>query len=290
MKIVRIIGGLGNQMFQFAFYLALKKKFPNEVIKLDLHGFQGYGLHNGFELASIFPVDYQLASLYEILKIAYPYPNFLSWRIGKHLLPKRKTMCCEPKSMSYDTSVFEYAGKRYFEGYWQNENYIKDCRIEILRAFTFPKLTDNRNLQTLERLLADRCVSIHVRRGDYLIDPLFQGTCTIEYYKQAISYIQEKNNPVIYCIFSDDINWCRENITPLIGEHKIIYVDWNIGKESYRDMQLMAMCRYNIIANSSFSWWGAWLNEHSDKIVVAPQKWANIEGLNSPVCNEWIRF
>ncbi|MCI7309906.1 MAG: alpha-1,2-fucosyltransferase [Prevotella sp.] len=289
MKIVRIMGGLGNQMFQFALYLSLRKKFPDEVVKIDLHGFNGYKLHNGFELNNIFKVDYLSASLTDVCSVAYPYPTFQIWRIGKRILPKRRTMCCETKNMIYDPTVLAHAGNRYFDGYWQNESYIKDVRNEILKIFAFPILTGH-NLATAKRLLGNCSVSLHVRRGDYMKDPLFKGTCNLNYYQAAIDYMQNSVSPTLYCVFSDDVEWCRKHIQPMLNKTEVIYVDWNKGKESYRDMQLMSLCQHNIIANSSFSWWGAWLGKHSDKIVIAPKKWANIDNLNTPACSTWIKL
>ena len=90
-------------------------------------------------------------------------------------------------------------------------------------------------------------------------------------------------------MFSDDINWCKNHLSQLWEGKKVVYVDWNKGKESFRDMQLMSLCKHNIIANSSFSWWGAWLNQNEKKIVIAPEKWMNKNLINDPICNDWMR-
>lgn len=95
-------------------------------------------------------------------------------------------------------------------------------------------------------------------------------------------------NPQLYCIFSNDIDWCESNLGDLLSGKEVIYVDWNKGADSYVDMQLMGMCRHNIIANSSFSWWGAWLNRNPQKVVVSPNKWLNIES-ESPIPRSWIK-
>lgn len=114
--------------------------------------------------------------------------------------------------------------------------------------------------------------------------------CNLDYYKNAIKKIKQESNPEIYCIFSDDIQWCKENLGSFLEENITIYVNWNKGKNSYRDMQLMSLCNYNIIANSSFSWWGAWLNNHNDKIVISPKTWMNKSIINDPICDDWIRI
>lgn len=116
MKIVKILGGLGNQMFQYALYLALKKHFHDEKIMIDTSCFIGYPLHNGFELDKIFSLNTPVATWWDILKVGYPYPNYRCWQIGKYIMPNRKTMCVESKDFTYDNSVLTQAGDRYFDG------------------------------------------------------------------------------------------------------------------------------------------------------------------------------
>ena len=102
--------------------------------------------------------------------------------------------------------------------------------------------------------------------------------------------MKEMTNPDIFCIFSDDVSWCREHLEALLGQTDTIYVDWNTGEKSFQDMHLMSFCRHQILANSSFSWWGAWLNTNKDKVVIAPKKWWNITGAHTPVPIAWIRI
>ena len=135
----------------------------------------------------------------------------------------------------------------------------------------------------------ERFASLHVRRGDYLNDALYQNTCGIDYYQRAISQMNAMANPSCYFIFSDDIAWCKTHIEPLCEGHRPYYIDWNKGKEAYRDMQLMALCKYHIIANSSFSWWGAWLNDADDGITIAPQQWYSHGNKPSPAPESWIK-
>ena len=116
------------------------------------------------------------------------------------------------------------------------------------------------------------------------------GVCNSDYYANAIAELENMVAPEMYCIFSDDIAWCKDNISSMIGDKEIVFVDWNKGRESFRDMQLMSMCHYNIIANSSFSWWGAWLNNHKDKVILAPEKWMNKPLVNDPICEDWKRI
>ena len=116
MKIVKILGGLGNQMFQYALFLSLKERFPHEQVMIDTSCFRNYPLHNGFEVDRIFAQKAPVASWRDILKVAYPYPNYRFWKIGKYILPKRKTMCVERKNFSFDAAVLTRKGDCYYDG------------------------------------------------------------------------------------------------------------------------------------------------------------------------------
>ena len=138
-------------------------------------------------------------------------------------------------------------------------------------------------------LSSDGSVGIHIRRGDYLNHPVYKDICTYEYYAKAIALIQEKiKNPVFY-IFSNDILWCKNNIEKLISGCKVVYVDWNKGEDSYCDMQLLMACKTLIIANSSFSWWAAYLNARNPW-VIAPKKWKNKRETFSYQLEDWTKI
>lgn len=289
MKIVKVIGGLGNQMFQFALYKVLQQKFPNERILIDLHCFNGYKKHYGFEISRIFHAGYEEAKLLEIARLAYPYPNFQTWRLGSRLLPVRKTMLKEKANLSIEKHLFDNTGDKYYDGYWQHEDYFINQRELILKTFRFPDFTDERDLNLAQQAANCNSVAIHVRRGDYITDKLFKGICTIDYYTDAIHEVYSRTTPDLFLIFSNDISWCKQNLSAHIKQ-PIIYVDWHKDSENYRDMQLMTYCQHHIIANSSFSWWGAWLHKGSQQIVVCPEKWMNINHLVSPASPSWIKI
>lgn len=289
MKIVKILGGLGNQMFQYALFLSLKERFPHEQVMIDTSCFRNYPLHNGFEVDRIFAQKAPVASWRNILKVAYPYPNYRFWKIGKYILPKRKTMCVERKNFSFDAAVLTRKGDCYYDGYWQHEEYFCDMKETIWEAFSFPEPVDWRNKEIGALLQASDSVSLHVRRGDYVNHPLFRGICDLDYYKRAIHYMEERVNPQLYCVFSNDMAWCESHLRALLPGKEVVYVDWNKGAESYVDMRLMSLCRHNIIANSSFSWWGAWLNRNPQKVVVAPERWMN-SPIEDPVSDKWIKL
>lgn len=290
MKIVNILGGLGNQMFVYAMYLALKEAHPDEEVYICKRSYNGYPLHNGYELGNVFGADAPEASLWQLVKIAYPYWNYRTWQLMRHFFPKRSCMLSGTEDIPFDYENVTRKEDGFYDGYWQNENNFLPIRDKILEVFSFPQFNDKRNIELAELITNKRAVSCHVRRGDYLKDPLY-GVCTSEYYVKAIDEINRKVSPDLYCVFSDDVKWCKENLGEIIGKDKeIVFVDWNKGENSFRDMQLMSLCNHNIIANSSFSWWGAWLNNHDDKVVVAPNIWMNKPMVNDPLCDSWIKI
>lgn len=286
MKIVKILGGLGNQMFQYALAVSLKSRFPSENVKIDVSCFRGYHLHNGYELEAVFGIKSAHASFADLVRIAYPYSHYRFWQIGKRVLPNRRTMVMEHDDEEYDASVLDRVGDVYYDGYWQNEKYFIDVREKLVDVFT-PVAIDCRNRDFASKLSSCASVSLHVRRGDYSTNPLYGGICTEEYYASAIREIQSLVSVDMFCVFSNDINWCREHLPAIVGGNNIVFVDWNTGMDSYKDMYLMSACRHNIIANSSFSWWGAWLNLHEDKIVMCPRKWNNIKDSRFELPSKW---
>lgn len=289
MKIVNILGGLGNQMFEYAMYLALKEAHPEEDIKVCTRSFRGYRLHNGLELKRIFNVNLPEASVRELSKLAYPFFDYKSYQVMFHWLPKRKSMTQGTTQIRFNPSEITRVDSIFYDGYWQNENFFKHIRNTVLKAFCFPAFNDDRSINLAGKLGKSNSVSIHIRRGDYLKEPIW-CVCDQDYYERSIKYVLSKDNVNFLCVFSDDIQWCKENLQSISGDVEIEYVDWNKGYESYRDMQLMTYCKHNIIANSSFSWWGAWLGRRVGKMVIAPKVWCNKPIVNDPLCENWIRL
>lgn len=286
MKIVNILGGLGNQMFEYAMYLALKEAHPEEDILLCRRCYNGYSLHNGYELERIFGIKAQEANFVQLSKVAYPFFNYKTWQIMHHFFHIRKCMTLGTSQIPFDYKEVSKKGDLFYDGYWQNEKYFLPIRNKVLASYTFPDFNDEYNMALANRLKDKRAVSCHVRRGDYLKNPVMY-VCNNTYYEKAIYEIDHIVDPDMYIIFSDDIQWCQDNMISLFRGKEVVFVDWNKGLDSYKDMQLMSLCHYNIIANSSFSWWGAWLNNHTDKIVLAPEKWMNKPIVNNPICDSW---
>lgn len=289
MKIVNILGGLGNQMFQYALAEVLKILHPEHEIRIDPSGFNGYPLHNGYELKRIFKVPIPEASALEQMRVYYPLRNYRMWQFGNRLLPWRKTIVRESSDMHFDPKVLSHPGNAYYIGYWQTEMYFKQFRDKILSVFTFPSFElGSRNDVLKHEISNKRSVSVHVRRGDYTKIANTQGICTADYYRKALELMQKQTKPEILLVFSDDTEWCKSNLGELFKGIDTVYVDWNKGTESFRDMQLMSLCHYNVIANSSFSWWGAWLNDHKEKTVISPSKWMVSEGWVNVIPEGWL--
>ncbi|MDR2407204.1 MAG: alpha-1,2-fucosyltransferase [Bacteroidales bacterium] len=256
-------------------------------MKVDHSYFNGYPLHNGLEINKIFNIEMQQASFNELISVTWPFYNYRIGQIGIRILPKRKTVYCEKTNAQF-IDIDKLAYDCYLDGYWQNELYFKDCEDIVRRKYQFITPLDLKNNDLKNKICSVNSVSIHVRRGDYLKHKMYLGLCDKDYYVNAISYMKKKIDHPVFFVFSNDINWCKSNLRDVINDSCSEYIDWNKKGKSYIDMQLMSICKHNIIANSSFSWWGAWLNNNIDKIVIAPKKWLNIELIIQPQCKDWI--
>ena len=297
MKIVNVIGGLGNQMFQYAFALSMKEKLPNEDVRIDtshfhslfFHHYKGMNLHQGYELDSTFPnLSLKKAKWHQLLRVTWYIPNYLLSRIGRKYLPKRSSEYIEPGKETYkfNPTVYTSEHKKYFEGYWQSVKYSEIALDKLKNEFDHPT-PNHYNNAVIARIQFSNSVGIHIRRGDYVTNKGFGGICNLDYYKRAIEQIGIEGKE--FFIFSNDIKWCQENIQPLLGNAKVEYVTENKGKESHWDMFLMTYCKSLIIANSSFSWWGAVLNRNENAVVVAPKKWNNYFDEVDIYRDSWIR-
>lgn len=274
MVITNLIGGLGNQMFQYAAGRALSLK-RSDPLRLDISGFANYALHQGFELERIFNCTTEIATEADVRSIlGWQYLSTIrrvASRPGMEAF-RRKGFIVEPH-FHYWQGIKDVPRDCYLVGYWQSEKYFEDVASVIRDELTFKLPLTNRNADIAEQVNKLNAVSLHVRRGDYannLNTTATHGLCSLEYYQAAIQYIAGRVKQPVFFIFSDDLEWVKENLKI---DFPCQYVAHNKGAESYNDMRLMSLCKHHIIANSSFSWWGAWLNPNADKIVVAPKRW-----------------
>lgn len=287
MKIVNINSGLGNQMFQFAFYLALKDKFKDEEIKIDVSWFEVENFHNGFELKRIFNINVSESIKKENNKLSISGYTLFD-RIKRRLFNRKKSEIVESREQQFKFSLELYGKENediYYLGYWQSYKYFEPITELVKNHFSFPPFSEVKNIDMASFIEdnVDRTISMHIRRGDYTNHKLFGGICTLEYYKMAILKISEKIENPIFIIFSNDINWCKEKF----NQFNVEFIDWNSDELSFRDIQLMSICGNNIIANSSFSWWGAFLNQNKNKIVIAPKMWTKNNDSKDLIPSDW---
>jgi len=258
MIIIQVEGGLGNQMFQYALGLSFVSRGVS--VKLDISKFETQQGHNGFELQNVFAVHPLYCSGVEI-KLLKTFSKLRHKILGT---PYKEKAAWQ---WQYQAEVNKLQNG-YLKGYWQCEKYFSHAAGLVKQQFSFSAVTDEVNSAMLNKIRNCNSVSLHIRRGDYL-SPGIGASLGMEYYIEAIKYINDTITSPVYFIFSDDIEWAKENIQAADKE----FISWNKGNNSYIDMQLMSNCKHNIIANSSFSWWGAWLNSNTEKLVIAPRPW-----------------
>lgn len=291
MVITNLIGGLGNQMFQYAAGRALSLEY-GVPLRLDVSGFAAYDLHQGFELNRVFKGAFEIADEADVRSI-------LGWQYSpviRRVVPRSsmavfrsKKFIVEP-CFNYWDGIKHVQSDCYLTGYWQSEKYFLNFAGQIRDDFSFSPLLEKQNADLAKEITSSNAVSLHVRRGDYINiskNVATYETCSLEYYRTAIQSVTERVKNTRFFVFSDDIDWVKSNLKI---DYPCIYVDHNQGAESYNDMRLMSMCQHHIIANSSFSWWGAWLNPSTDKIVVAPKRWFSKEtNTQDLIPQSWVR-
>jgi hypothetical protein len=274
MKVLIFKGGIGNQMFQYVFYNWLRSKCKHKI-----YGFYGKKYlkeHNGLELDKVFTnIDIPKSSF-------LPNITVFVYKIRKKLLRNKVTKDFQ------DECIINIMDRVIYDGYWQNLDFLTNNTYKL---FAFNKeliLKDKRNVDLLELIVHRQSVSIHIRRGDYQLHPdIYGNVCTSNYYKSALAKFDNIKSKLLV-FFSDDIEWVRREYC---DRKYAVFVNWNLKEYAFIDMYLMSKCKHNIIANSTFSWWGAYLNPNPDKIVIAPQKWFN-STLPEPNIfpKEWIRI
>jgi hypothetical protein len=270
---IRINGGLGNQMFQYATAKYLTFKCNTEVF-LDIDEFNVYKLRK-FELDK-YNLEYAIIKEKNVSSQKVLNPNSSFIKILKIFrLEKLVKNYYFERNLLFDKKVLKLSDGNYLEGFFQCEKYFYNIRQVLLKEFTLKEeLSEySRNIkEKLEKKNKNKKVSLHIRRGDYISNNttnIVHGLCDIDYYNNAISYLNNKLEIFDIYVFSDDLLWAKENL-----QYKNIYFIENETKRpAHEDIYLMSLCDCNIIANSSFSWWGAWLNQNKEKIVIAPKKW-----------------
>lgn len=294
MIIIRMTGGLGNQMFQYALYLKLRAM--GREVKFD--DITEYELDNARPVMLwAFDIAYPRAERDEINEITDGFLK-LSHRIRRKLFGRR-SLEYQERDCNFDPQVLE-RDPAYLTGYFQSEKYFRDVEEQVRRAFTFSdriwKESGQEVRQKMQRYLEQiqnsESVSVHVRRGDYLEkEEIYGGICTEEYYKSAIGYMDRELTEGRFYLFSNDPEWVKGWIYENYGDDKrFVIIEGSQEETGYLDLFLMSRCKNHIIANSSFSWWGAWLAGSRNKKVIAPAKWANNQEFTDIYWKEMIKI
>jgi hypothetical protein len=276
MVIVKLQGGLGNQMFQYAAAVSLTKDNTSvgldtrflEENNTDKEGFTS----RKFELSVFKNIRAYKAIKQQINLFKNPglYYRVLRWLMGSSLKYINQQ---QNEYISFD--LFNKNNHFYLDGYFQSEKYFAKNRAQILKDFSFPILDAANEILKQNILAINNSVSLHIRRGDYAKSEILtdvHGVLPLGYYKEAITNLHNQYPDINLFIFSDDMEWTKSNL--IVDDIPANYIHGNNGSDSWKDMALMSCCKHHIVANSSFSWWGAWLSEQNGK-VFAPEKWFN---------------
>lgn len=270
MLMLQMSGGLGNQMFQYALYLALLDA-GKEVCVEDTTHYEAIGRADN-RLEQVFPISYMRGSRKEYNRLT-DSSMMLTSRVRRKLFGRKEKIFQEKDPLVYEERIWEQQDA-YCIGYWQSQQYFESVKDKLRGQFCFQWEQFSEQAQSFRKQI-EACktpISIHVRRGDYLSPqyaPLYGGICTEEYYKTAITYFRERFSDCTFFLFTNDPEWGRA-----VAGGDIVLVDCK-DEGGEQDMALMSCCSHHIIANSSFSWWGAWLGQNKEKIVIAPDKWLN---------------
>ena len=291
MIVLRIEGGLGNIMFQYALgrHLSLTNHLP---LKFDVESCLINPLGDYSLSLEAFNINIHdnLATPSEIKYFKRYQRKTGHYAFLHNFLIADKTRYIQEYKPCFQSEVLSSADNIYLHGWWQNEKYFIDSRKTLLDDFTVQTPIEGQNFLTAELIRTLESVAIHVRRADYVTNPKtkqYHGELTYDYYKEALNRITFLiPNPTLF-IFSDDIPWVKKNF-PFSFE--TVYIEWN-SDAPHEDMRLMNLCKHHIIANSSFSWWGAWLARSPNQIVVAADRWTqDPRDLNERVPARWIRI
>lgn len=287
MVITKLLGGLGNQMFQYAAGRSLALANGCEL-KLDTSAFDRYKIHSGYGLET-FSIVAGIATSGEVRNLAgstRKIPRLIRHKLG--IL--RKSYFFE-KNFDFDPALLECSLPVYIDGYWQSYKYFEGVADQIRSELKPRHSLQGENLQLAQRIAEENSVSVHVRRGDYVSNKVasnVHGFVGLAYYEAVLDRISQEVDFPHFFVFSDDLKWVMEHLK-FPGD--VTFVSHNSGADAYEDMRLMSLCKHHVMANSTFSWWAAWLGWMPSKKVFYPGNWFrsklhNVSSLNPPA---WIR-
>ena len=294
MIIVQLSGGLGNQLFQYATAKALSLK-NNTDLHLDISSFYREEIHElevprDFELVNFEGVNEPLIK-HDPFDSIEQYP-FLKKKFFNKLTIPHKRNIYKDLHFKFDKNLFNLNSNVFIKGGWQSEKYFSAYKTELRKVLILKENLYSNVSEFGSNLCKENSVSVHIRRGDFLRKKIileWHGVLTTDYYKQALNMLKEKHGSLNIYYFSDDPEWVKNYLLPLFPGQ---IVSGNISQTHYEDLYLMSQCKHNIIANSSFSWWAAWINSNQNKTVIAPLKWFDKANLDTKdlIPDDWIRI
>ena len=273
MIVVRLTGGLGNQLFQYAMGRYHSLRHSVELV-----------LEDSFYIdppADSTPRQYDLDK-YPIVARRSNAEERHAWRSYTGRISKRfrrfvdfpgPFIYVHERPGQFNSNVNELGDGIFLDGYWQSERYFPGIQASLYADFLplLPMLSEDTRISAIMK--ARQSISLHIRRGDYVSNiaaNTIHGVCGLDYYDRAIRYMVERQTDPVFFIFSDDMQWVKKN---LVINYPHVFVEHNSSTKAFQDLRLMSQCNHHILANSSFSWWGAWLNPSAEKLIVRPRTW-----------------
>lgn len=292
MIVTRLVGGLGNQMFQYVVGRSLAHKLGVDL-KLEISTFNKYKLRQ-YELG-IFNIVENIATLDDVTATKFKDRSVLIKVLDKFSnKPPRpgKFFVQEKEPFHFAPEILDLPDNTYLEGSWQCPAYFENIEDIIRQEFTLKDELSEKSLEIEQNIKDSKSFSLHIRRGDYVQNQHtneIHGLCDMQYYKEAVDYLIERFADLNCFVFSDEPEWVKNN---LVLPCPVVVVDHNAADKAYEDMMLLSCCNHHIIANSTFSWWGAWLGNTDDKIVITPKKWFDDSCYDAKdlIPENWIRL
>lgn len=284
-------GGLGNQLYQLCFLWYLQKL--GFEARPDFSEFSYYAFHQGLELNKVLNTEFRndIDSVERSRRQWYRLFNeklgfWLRFHYNQWKNSHLRTFIREQEGRLYGKADIPQGKNITLKGHWQMPEYVESVKNRLYDSVSYVSLSTERDHRTMEQIKSCTSVSIHIRRGDYLKETQYQVIKDFGYYDRAIQHIKQQQPEAHFFVFSDDMAWVKSHLC----EPNATFVDWNTGKDSFKDMLLMSLCKHNIIANSTFSWWGAYLNQNPQKTVICPDKWLVGVPTEGRVPTDWVRI
>lgn len=282
MIIVKVMGGLGNQFFQYALYRQFQENGKETYLDTSWY-YKNKDVNRKYQL-DLFHTKILKCTEKQKYSLANNDKNIVGFTYHK-IFGNKKSHIFESEMGDFEPDILKLQ-TGYLEGYWQRKEYFSDISDKLKKELVLKENLPEKDKRMLSKIENTNSIAIHVRRGDYLeAQNVYGGICTEKYYTTGIEYMEQHINYGHFFVFSDDMNWCRQ----FLGKKdNVTFVDINSNDEGYFDLVLMSKCKNIIMANSSFSWWAAWLNDTNEKIIISPKRWNSFTKDSDFACDNWI--